>query len=676
MSESESRGFERDLRAARARQARLYLIGLLAILVVAVAVAGALVATNATRVTILPAEAEAGGEIELVEGWGLTMGDAVYTVSRSPAVRVTAPGFREALREIRPDEKGRRISVTLVPLPGRLVATTALSRDDNRWLFDGRLTTVGPMLDIEREAGAYELAVQHPFFRPATQQVELKRGETTEVEIPLEPVAGRLTIRSDPTGARVIIDGVDVGKTPIEQTLPGGEYRVRIAAPERQPVEDVVRITNDRPQAVRNYRLLARVAQLAFRVKPDGGELLVDGRQVEPAQGIEVSAGEDHTIVYLRDGYHDVTRTVRLKAGETRTVEIALKPKLGQVDIETRPPAQILVNGKAHGAGRVSLQLPAVPTKIELRRDGYRTITHNILPSAERPLVIRETLVPEVAARLAEAPRAYTNSVGVELVLFEPNDAFTMGAPRHEIGQRANEFERRVRLTRPFYAAKHEVTNAQMAKFRGSEGRAPDLPVIDIGWGEAAAFANLLSSAEGLKPFYDIDGGRLRGFNPRADGYRLLSEAEWEWLARKAGRPARTVFPWGDSATVPRGAGNIADESANGVARNFVPNYNDGYARLAPVGRFPAETSGLFDLTGNVSEWVHDWYSLEPPARESVATDPLGPSFGDSHVVRGSSWRSGNRTTLRAAYRDGLTRGRDDVGFRIGRYLHGENTPR
>ncbi len=77
MSESEPRGFERDLRAARARQARLYLIGLLAILVVAVAVAGALFATNATRVTILPAEAEAGGEIELVEGWGLTMGDAV-----------------------------------------------------------------------------------------------------------------------------------------------------------------------------------------------------------------------------------------------------------------------------------------------------------------------------------------------------------------------------------------------------------------------------------------------------------------------------------------------------------------------------------------------------------------------------------------------------------------------
>ena len=191
-------------------------------------------------------------------------------------------------------------------------------------------------------------------------------------------------------------------------------------------------------------------------------------------------------------------------------------------------------------------------------------------------------------------------------------------------------------------------------------------------WGDAAAFANWLSAKEGLVPFYRVTGGRVRDIDPKADGYRLLSEAEWEWLTRKAGRPARAIFPWGDGATVPRGAGNIADESANGVARNFVPNYNDGHARIAPVGSFAAEKSGLFDLTGNVSEWVHDWYSLEPPVKGSVATDPLGPSFGDSHVVKGSSWRSGTRTTLRAAYRDGLSTGRDDVGFRLGRYLHGE----
>lgn len=679
MNESEprmERGFERDLRAARARQARLYLFGLIALALVAVAVAGILISTNATRVTILPAGAEPAGTIELAEGFGLAVGDAVYTVSRRPVLQIWSPGFRTAMRVIQPGEKGRRIAVTLVPLPGRVLATTTPALDDSRWSFDGRLVTVGAALDTEGEDGPHEVSVDHPFYAPETRAVELVRGAETEIDIALTPVAGRLTILSDPIGATVEIDGTNAGATPLDRPLQGGEYRLTVTAPERRPLEDVIRITNTKPEVARNYKLLPFVATLNFKVTPAGGELLVDGRRVSPADPLEVTAATDHTVVYLRDGFQGETRTVRLGANETRTIELALEPELGLVEIEAGPAAEIYVNGKLRGEGKAALRLLAVPTKIELRKAGYRSITRTVVPSAGSPLVIRETLIPEAAARLAEAPRAYTNSAGIELVLFEPNDEFTMGAPRHEIGQRANEFERRVRLTRPFYAAKHETTNGQMATFRGSRGLAPNEPVSDVRWREAAAFANWLSAREGLAPFYRMTGERVRGFDPTADGYRLLSEAEWEWLARKAGRPARTVFPWGDGATVPRGAGNIADESANGVARNFVPNYNDGHARIAPVGSFAAEKSGLFDLTGNVSEWVHDGYSLEPPTKGSVAVDPLGPSFGDSHVVRGSSWRSGTRTTLRAAYRDGLSTGRDDVGFRIGRYLHGETTAR
>ncbi|MGB0570465.1 MAG: SUMF1/EgtB/PvdO family nonheme iron enzyme [Alphaproteobacteria bacterium] len=677
MNESEphtEHGFERGLRAARARQARLYLFGLVALVLVVVAVAGVLVSTNATRVTILPDEAELAGSIELADGLGLVVGDAVYTVSARPVLKVQSPGFRTAERVIQPGEKGRRIAVSLVPLPGRVVATTAPALDDTRWSFDGRLVTVGAALDTEGEDGPHEVVADHPFFAPETRAVDLRRGEVTEIEIALTPVAGRLTIQSDPVGATVAVDAANAGATPLDRSLEGGEYKITVTAPDRQPLEDVIRITNARPELARNYKLLPYAATLNFEVMPAGGELLVDGRRVNPADPLEITAATDHTVVYLRDGYQGETRTVRLGANEMRTIELALKPELGLVEIEASPAAEIYVDGKLRGEGRAALHLLAVPTKIDLRKPGYRSISRTVVPSAANPLVVRETLIPEATARLAEAPRAYTNSAGIELVLFEPDDEFTMGAPRHEIGQRANEFERRVRLTRPFYAAKHETTNGQMAMFRGSRGLDPNEPVSDVRWRDAAAFANWLSAKEGLTPFYRMTGERVRGFDRAADGYRLLSEAEWEWLTRKAGRPARTIFPWGDTATIPRRAGNIADESANGVARNFVPNYNDGHARIAPVGSFSAEESGLFDLTGNVSEWVHDGYSLEPPAKGSVATDPLGPSFGDAHVVKGSSWRSGTRSTLRAAYRDGLSTGRDDVGFRIGRYFHGETT--
>ncbi len=250
-------------------------------------------------------------------------------------------------------------------------------------------------------------------------------------------------------------------------------------------------------------------------------------------------------------------------------------------------------------------------------------------------------------------------------------DAFVSRLPRR--GPRAHEFVKNIRLEKPFYAGLHEVTREQYARFKGgaAAGGAGNTPVTAIGWEDAALFCNWLSAREKLEPVYVMRDGKLASVNAAADGYRLLTEAEWEWLARRAGRDKQTVFPWGDEAVVPPMAGNIADEGAQGKVQVFVPGYNDGQAGVAAVGSFKAEPSGLYDLTGNVSEWVHDFYSLEPPVGNAVERDPLGPAFGDSHVVKGSNWRSASRSELRAAYRDGLMAGRDDVGFRIGRYVYG-----
>jgi formylglycine-generating enzyme required for sulfatase activity len=315
-----------------------------------------------------------------------------------------------------------------------------------------------------------------------------------------------------------------------------------------------------------------------------------------------------------------------------------------------------------------------VPHRIELRKEGYRTVRKTVTPTGRRTIVVREKMLSEFAARLAEAPRRYSNSAGIELQLFEPQGVFEMGAPRHQEGQRANEFQRRVKLRKRFYASRHEITNRQFRTYRGGQGGPDTVPHTGVRWRDAAAFCNWLSEREKLTPFYRIEPDRPVVANPTTDGYRLLTEAEWEWLARRAGKPRQTVFTWGGESVVPKGAGNIADETANGLTRYYVPNYTDGHARAAPVGSYPAEASGLFDLTGNVSEWVHDYYLLLPPAAGKLFVDPVGPAFGDAHVVKGSSWRSGTRSTLRAAFRDGLVEGRDDVGFRIGRYLYGAET--
>ena len=99
----------------------------------------------------------------------------------------------------------------------------------------------------------------------------------------------------------------------------------------------------------------------------------------------------------------------------------------------------------------------------------------------------------------------------------------------------------------------------------------------------------------------------------------------------------------------------------------MIPDYTDGFPVTAPVGSFMASLRGIYDLGGNVSEWINDYY-VAAPAQNGVAQDPLGPREGETHVVRGSNWGHAAETELRLAYRDFGKEGRDDIGFRIARY--------
>lgn len=665
--------FEHGLRRAQARQRYIYLLTAGAIVALGLVVGTTLMLGRGTAVEVVPAEADA--DVQVADGLAAVVDDTLYSLSASPTIVVRAEGYREQRRTVRPAERGGSIRVTMVELPGTLVGAVTPASVETRWLLDDELLTVGPTFERQLDAGTYSLAVDNRFFQPVTRKIAIKRGAAQEVEIALQPIVGRLVLAADAADARISVDGVPVGTGRVEHEVQGGIHAIRVESEDRVPIEETVEITHAAPQVERNYRLQLQSATLTVETDPPGGQLLLDGRAVQPGRDLPVTATARHTLSYLLDGHHGATETVVLQAGERRQVTLRLAREMGTVEIHAAPSATVLIDGAEAGTGKVVLSLQAVPHRIELRRPGYRTVVRSVTPTSKRKTVVRERLVPELAARLAESPREYTNGVGIALKLFEPG-AFVMGAPRHQQGQRANEFEKKVVLKKAFYAARHEVTNQQFRAFRQQHAGPDNQPAVAIGWLDAAAFCNWLSDREGRKPVYRIEGGRLTGVDARADGYRLLTEAEWEWLARQAGKSRQTVFPWGDNSVVPRMAGNIADESANGLTATYVPNYNDGHAGVAAVGSFPAEASGLFDLAGNVSEWVHDRYSLEPPPPGEVQVDPMGPEYGDVHVVKGASWRSGTRTLLRAAYRDGLIATRDDVGFRIGRYLYGAEDTR
>ena len=662
--------FDQRLKTARQRQRYNFAAvgGVLAggaLVVAAVAIFG-----SATAVRIAPEDAAQTGNVRVAEGAAFAVSGVVYSLSPRPVIAAEAPGFRLARRRIESHERGGAITITLQELPGRLLASTTPANDAVRWLLNGEPEATAAGFERELPAGEYRLGAAHPYYQPAERQVALGRGETVELDIPLQAVEGELSIQSVPAGASVSIDGEPAGVTPLRRSVAGGKYQVAVTHAQYATVSESVEVTHAAASVERLYRLPRPAATLAFDVHPRDGALLIDGKKVSPTQSHSVPAETPVTISYLRDGYAGVTRSVTARAGETTRVRLHLEPEFGRVEIRSRPAARVFIDGTERGSTPLRIRLPTAAHTVALRRPGYRTVERRITPSSARTQVIDETLLTESAALRAEAPRQYTNAADVELVLFHPTP-FRMGAARHEKGQRANESERQVTLRKPFYAGKYEVSNAQFRRFEPDHPGADDLPVTGVGWLDAARFCNWLSRADGLAPFYDVAGGALRGVNPAADGYRLLTEAEWEWLARRAGRRTGTVFPWGDEFRLSGKVGNVADETARGSVQFYVPRYVDGYAGVAPVGKFPAEASGLHDLTGNVSEWVHDYYTVVPNGRPGP--DPLGPASGGMHVIKGSSWRSGSLTPLRAAYRDGLRTGRDDVGFRIARYLEADD---
>jgi formylglycine-generating enzyme required for sulfatase activity len=266
------------------------------------------------------------------------------------------------------------------------------------------------------------------------------------------------------------------------------------------------------------------------------------------------------------------------------------------------------------------------------------------------------------------------------ILLSEPVQ-FQMGTSRRERGRRSNEAQYQVKLTRTFYISETEVTNAEFQKYwqkhdskdeSGLVLNEADQPVTSVSWDQAVAYLNWLSQKDGLPPAYEKKGKKMVAIVPTTTGYRLPTEAEWVFVTRYEGGKSDDMkplkYPWGSNRNPPKNSGNYADSSAPGFLPIIIKDYTDGYSVAAPVGMFPANAVGIYDLGGNVSEWCHDCYDIHSSSPAKVLSDPTGPATTKYHVVRGASWRHGSITELRLSYRDYSDKFRNDLGFRIARY--------
>ena len=618
-------------------------------------------------------------ELSISGGWfAVPFGDRVLMREGSYVVHVKKDGFYDVDQTLLVDETpSRTVVIELRKLPGHLTVATDPTVDALVTVDDTQIGKA-PFGPVELEPGSHSVAVAAEGYLPFADTLAIPGlGRHQQLSVQLVPRWANVEITTEPAGA-IIYKGVDqLGQTPATLQLMEGSHTLSVVLEGYKAWDGTVDTRPNEHQALPLIRLEPANAELQVNTIPRGANVTVNGhyRGQSPIR-IALSPDINYDIGLSKAGYGSVVRQVRLTAAAAEAITVDLTARVGDVRIEVQPSdAIVYVDGQSRGSGSMSMRLPSAPHQLEVRREGFQTFSRSVTPRPGYPQTIQVRLLSNEEVLARSAANVITNSQGQALVRIEPG-GFVMGSSRSEQGRRANEVIVPALLTKVFLIGSKEVTNREYNRFRAQhvsgEGLHPSLagdlnPVVNVSWSDAVEYCNWLSAEEGLNPAYLKKFEQWQPVTPTPNGYRLPTEAEWEWAIRYQARSKAMIFPWGDRMPPRRDSGNFADKSAADLVPSVLPGYDDGYASTSPVGTFAANVLGIYDGGGNVAEWVQDYYSVPTPGQLNPVSDPKGPERGANRVIRGSSWRHAGVTELRLSYRDYGNSGRVDVGFRIAR---------
>ncbi len=610
------------------------------------------------------------------------LGDRYLVFPGIYTVEAEREGYRPFRQNVTvPYGEAATLAFELKKLPGQLRVTTP-PVDGARIFIDGVDSGASPAtLDIE--AGEREIRIVAERYLPATQRLTIGGvGKLQTLEVALQPAWGRLAVSTLPDKARVRLDGQDAGETPLSLEPLQGPHTLEFLKEGWKPATRQIEVRAGQAATLPAVELERIDGILELRSEPAGAQVLINGQfRGQTPLSLSLVGERDYQLGLSKAGHESAARSVRVEGGKTARLALLLPPEMGVVFLTTNPPgATLTLNGQPGGSATQRLSLQTVPQTIEVTRPGYEPYKAVVTPQRGVPKRLDVTL-KTVGEALQERAKNLTTKAGQKLALvyIPAPTRFTVGAPRRDSARRSNEVEYPVELTRPFLMSEKEVTNAEFRKFRAGHNSGlyqatsldgGDQPAANVSWEDAARYANWLSEQEGLTPAYREQDSKVLPVTPLTNGYRLPTEAEWEFVARYEGGKRSLdqplLYPWGEAMPPPKESGNFAHDGSN--LPFAIPGYVDGYPASAPVGKFAANNAMIYDLGGNVAEWCHDFYDVPAPGG-TARRDPAGPADGRFHVIKGASWRSGSVTELRLSYRDYAEKPRDDLGFRVVRYV-------
>ena len=574
-------------------------------------------------------------------------------------------------------------------LPGKIVFTTNPGVDFDLYVDDSEVSKATPETSIS--AGNRKIELRFDRYFPIEKEIFVNgKGEIQEYSFDLDPSWADVSISTEPVDVSIFNGNERLGNTPSTIQLIQGKNTLSLRKSGYKDYEIQLDIVAQDSVSLESLILSRLDVPLEIMSEPEGASININDeyRGLTPME-IMLEPLVEHKILISKPGYKDINNQLRLdtieslssKGKNSEVLDYFLEEILGQVSFVGTDGAKVYRSDDLIGVIPFDIEMISEEQILKVKKDGLVTQEIKMTPNPNYPQKIEVKLLNEEQTVLAAIPKTLKTSQSQEMKLILPG-SFVMGTPRRSQGRLSNENERLVEITKPFYIGTKEVTNNEFRAFKPKHTSGAEMfrelsngmhPTVMVTWSDAAAYCNWLSEKESLVPAYENIDGQYKLKQPITNGYRLPTEAEWEWVSRYNGGAGEQRYPWGDSMPPIEESGNYADESTESLLTNVLKDYWDGYPVTAPSGRFYPNKIGIYDLGGNVAEWVSDYYAVPTRQLRLVEKDPSGPADGTARVIKGSSWRDSSLTKLRFAYRDYGTQGRLDVGFRIARYTDLEN---
>ncbi len=594
-------------------------------------------------------------EIKISSSNALIIQNTVYSFKQIFNINVVAYGYKSKEFEFNHNDAEKLIILVEMPV----LVKFKIDQNYNEFILNDRI--LDSLENIYLKKGIYSYEVKSKNHISYKSKLEInKYADEILVPIIMQEVNKKLVINSEPNQASVFLNNVELGVTPLSVNLNTTSNNILIKKSEYKDSNiDYIVKNNNSDQII--IKLIEDEDVININTVPSQASLFFNEDYIGISP-LKFKIQDKGILKVKKYGYVDNKINI---TKDTKKLNIVLTEDSSEVFISSDPPSDVFLNEEYIGKTPFTKKIQKIKHKISFKSKGFRTLNESFEPTKDKQNIIKK-LLTEKEASLLENKKYSRTSIDGEVILFEPG-SFLMGSPKKESRRDINEIMRSVKITKHFYISKNLITEEQYSLFKRSSKS--NLPVNNISWIDAAKFCNWLSSKEGFENFYEIKNNQIISFNMDSKGYRLPTEAEWEYVA-KSNNPEKYIYSWGSDRKITKLVGNIADVSTQGILSNFIDDYDDGYDERSPVGSFRSNQNDINDLTGNLSEWVNDFYSVEFVQQSKVFQDYIGPLAGTSHVIKGSNYYSSTPLQLGLSYRTYGNEPNSLVGFRIARWIY------